>query len=628
MTSSHLIGNDSKLKPMKRITKAILLLSFCFTFGAGLSAQVVMDFIKEAPNTTWEAYRFKRYGLNYRIPFNGSADHPKGYVRVSRQLLEDGTTTKVLQLHPKSPTSTTVRGNYKKISSLPANAEFRAKVGFLKNRRTPTGNTTRFAVTIHYVENGKTRGSLVWMDNKKYTGKLTEIKVSLAAYAGKQVYFSFTVNNKDNHSQIAVFESPMVIINQESNDEITAGPNAKKTLDLFQALDGTDLVDLLETPENPYGAVDVFKGSVFYDKNEKTGVFYYLPGHFSLDWNQDKGAYQFEITYPEDDSGSKAVQISAQFSSSINPDMASLLEKLVSKVTSRKDVQVRPFPLSGTPKVSFPFAEYNIAPSDITLNQFSDFSKPMSVSWSMAQDDVQAFVAAMARRVYFDGNVSWQIENAASIEVPIHFSLIASKTIGQFYYTRAGDLLYKGFANKTPFRLKLKSIRAINKAKGSPLIFKEVLLPNTIIEPQTTFKGFDTRTKMQLNNYPAHLLLDYEILDCEECAANTARMVLKNGVKQLAQNVEIWDLGAAKFTDALAIKIEVKELVKSFHIDEGQRLEAAFEAPRLLNGQLAYSYKVTIVLPDGPLTSRTIKSSESSIYLTEAFIKEHFEEFR
>ena len=99
MTSSHLIGNDSKLKPMKRITKAILLLSFCFTFGAGLSAQVVMDFIKEAPNTTWEAYRFKRYGLNYRIPFNGSADHPKGYVRVSRQLLEDGTTTKVLQLH-------------------------------------------------------------------------------------------------------------------------------------------------------------------------------------------------------------------------------------------------------------------------------------------------------------------------------------------------------------------------------------------------------------------------------------------------------------------------------------------------------------------------------------------------
>lgn len=614
---------------MKRITKTIYLLILCCALSGNLSAQVVMDFIKDAPTVQWKASIFQRIRGNISIPFNGSSTHPKGYVSVSQQVLEDGSTKKVLQLHPKNPTNSTIEGEFKKINSLPANAEFSAKVGYIKNRRTPSGHSTRFGIGIHFIENGKKGGNIVWANNKKYTGKLTEIKVSLAQYAGKQVWFSFHINNRNNPDQIAVFENPMIIVNQDSNDEITAGPNANKTLDLFQALDGTNLADLLETPENPYGAVDVFKGKVFYDKNEKTGVFYYLPGHFSLDWNQDKGAYEFEISYPEDESGRKDVQISAQFSSSINPDMASLLEKIVSKVTQRKDVQLRPYPLPASPKVSFPFAEYNIAPADITLNQFSDFSKSMSVSWSMAQEDAQAFVAAMARRVYFDGNIKWQLSDiSAPIEVPIHFSLIASKTIGQFYYTKTGDLLYKGFKNNTAFRLKIKSIKAINKVKGSPLIFEEVLLPNTIVEPYSTFKGFKTNTKMQLNNYPAHLLLDYEILDCEECAANTARTVLKNGISQLGQNVEIWDLGASKFTNALAIKIEVKELAKSFHIEEGQRLEDAFEAPSLLNGQLAYSYKVTIVLADGPLTSRTIKSDESSIYLTEAFIKEHFEEFR
>ncbi|MGK0363625.1 MAG: hypothetical protein ACI85O_000678 [Saprospiraceae bacterium] len=616
---------------MKRITK-ILYLCFFFYFWSGniIQGQTIFDFIKEAPKAKWQAYKFQRGRGNFTIPFNGNTADKKGYVKVTRKLLEDGSTKKVLQLHPKYPTTIVASGTYGIIKSLPANAAFTAHVGFLKNRRTPSNKETHFRVSIHYSENGRKRVKTIWTSNKKYTGQLEEVKISLAEYEGKEVYFSFAVNNKRHaNPDIAVWENPIILVNQTSNDEITAGPNVKKTLNLLVEMADTKLAALIETPENPFGAVDIFKGKVFYDKNEKSGVFYYLPGHFSLDWDQKKGAYQFDITYPEDGSGEKNVRMSAQFSSSINSEMVDLLERIVSKVTNRKDVQVRPFPIAVAPKVTFPFAEYNIAQSDITLNQFSDFSKPMSVSWAMAQDDVEAFVAAMAKRVYFDGNVSWQVKGLDSaIEVPIHFSLIASKTIGQFYYTKMGDLLYKGFKNNTAFRLKLKSIKALNKVKGSPLIFEEVLLPNTIVEPYATFKGFSAQAKINLNTYPAHLLLDYEIIPCEECEANAVRSVLKNGVANLEQTVEIWDLGATKFTNALAIKLEVKELAKSINVAEGERIEKAFKAPRLLNGQLAYKYKVTIILPNGPLTSRTIKSSETSIYLTEDFIKEHFEEFR
>ena len=113
----------------------------------------------------------------------------------------------------------------------------------------------------------------------------------------------------------------------------------------------------------------------------------------------------------------------------------------------------------GDERLLFPKPELVIHNTDLvsninsaTASAFSELTGAIistNLTPFMTVDLATATFTAVTGGVFvFDGNASWQLKGLdTQIEVPVHFSLIASKTIGQFYYTKMGDLLYKGFQN-------------------------------------------------------------------------------------------------------------------------------------------------------------------------------------
>ena len=408
------------------------------------------------------------------------------------------------------------------------------------------------------------------------------------------------------------------------------GPNFAKKLYLDQVKDKR-LQSLIEKPENPFAPIDVYNDLVYFDKNEASHVYYYLPGSFSLIWDQNKGKYQFEITYPEDETGTKPVAIKARFAPSVIGELEYLLERMVYNITGVETVKVRPLniPLGRKPKVYSNLSKIKIEEGSLAVDEFADYSKPMSISCTISQGNVESFVAAMAHDFKLDGNIELPISKDSSIQVSIHFSLLTPKTLGQFYYKNPSSLFLDGFQNKSSFPIKIKKIKVLNREKAGKVLFKEIPIYDGIVPPHTTRFDFSPAIRSEVRKYPANVLLEYEMLACEPCEQEAVRALLRGQVDDFDSWVEVWDLGAYDFTNARAIKLDIDKLYLKVDVEPQKSIKKAFEAPRSGNGRLDYTYRITIITQEGKiLNSKKIHSQESSIYLNEDFIKKHFAEYR
>ncbi|MBM1107814.1 hypothetical protein JQC67_16790 [Aurantibacter crassamenti] len=414
-------------------------------------------------------------------------------------------------------------------------------------------------------------------------------------------------------------------------DSKAKGPNLAKTLNLRAELRDKDLLSLIKGPGNEFAPIDILNGELYYDKNEYSNIFYYLPGSFGLLYNKKKGTYKIELTYPEDDTGNRKVSFKAQFGSSIDENTEFLLERLLYQIAKKPTVKAVPFKMESTPKIEFPFSEFNIPTESILIIANTDYTKPMTVSWAVNQDEVQAFQASMAQDMNFNGKIWWENGEDKRLELDIDLSLQTPKTLGQFYFKKPSDLLLRGFKNSTSFPLKLNSIKVLNKEKSGNLLFDEIKLINTVVEPRSTYKDLPSEIKSKIRNFPpSDLLVEYEVLDCEECKTDAIYSMQNNKASSLSDWVQVWEIGAYEFTGASGIEVFVDKIYKRLEIKEGEKLNEAFKAPKLVNGQFSFKYRISIVLPDKVLKSRLIKNDPHtpSIMINKEFIKKHFREFR
>ena len=416
------------------------------------------------------------------------------------------------------------------------------------------------------------------------------------------------------------------------------GPNMSRTLNLLAEIHDKDVLKLIEGPDNEFAPIDILNDQVYFDQNEYSNVFYYIPGSFQLGFNKRKGNYEIKLAYPEEGDNKGKVNFTAKFVSSVNQVMEDLLEKLLYQITGKLSVKVVPLTFDSKPIVEFPFSDFNI--KNITISENSDYTKPITISWSLKADEVQNFLIAMAHEISFDGKIFLDKNSADPKELPIHMSILSAKTIGGLYYKKPSTLLSDGFKNQTAFPIKLNKIVVLNNKKSKKLIYKKYPIFGVRVKPRSTFKDFDSAIKREIRNLPSsNLLLEYEILDCEDCETNAVYSILNNRITSINDQVVITDYNAYHFTKANEIKLRIENIYKEILINKSESDENGiisnfaktnFEAPKKISGELFYKYRVLIYVNERstPYVSRLITSNEPSIDINEGFIKKHFREFR
>ncbi|MEN3010572.1 MAG: hypothetical protein ABDI20_06315 [Candidatus Bipolaricaulaceae bacterium] len=168
--------------------------------GVLASAQVLFDFVSEAPRAEW--YN----DLNVRLPFPGADTDSRGFARVlPTAVLEDGRTyANVLETHPRWQPNGMVVGRY--ALTIPADAEFTAKVGFLR------GATGTDGVTFELLwQEGDVVIRLAQVQDT-YDGQLRDIRVDLGTRAGRRGTMMLIVRAGASSSQDwAVWVEPRLV---------------------------------------------------------------------------------------------------------------------------------------------------------------------------------------------------------------------------------------------------------------------------------------------------------------------------------------------------------------------------------------------------------------------------------
>ncbi len=156
---------------MKRV---FFLLCFIFLMPAAflMTLPETYDLLGHARAAKWRNDRGRV------LPFPGSTNDPRGFVRFSPMRLEDGSTSSgILETHPRWDRGGWIEGEFS--VTVPAGSVFEAEVGFLEGASGTDG-----VVFEVFWRKGGTEAILARLE-KGYSGRLESIRADLAAYAGR-----------------------------------------------------------------------------------------------------------------------------------------------------------------------------------------------------------------------------------------------------------------------------------------------------------------------------------------------------------------------------------------------------------------------------------------------------------
>ncbi len=167
-------------------------------------ALLISDFYQDAPNASW--YNCSGDAL----PFPGASGDAQGFARYAdAYILEDGNSyDRVLEMHPQWVEHGCIIGQYNTIT-LPPNAHFRAKVGFIAATNGVCGAGDVYF--RFYILKPNVPPLLLQEWHKACDGSLLDVDVDLSAYANQSVRFALQVGAGDSSAQDwAVWVHPVI----------------------------------------------------------------------------------------------------------------------------------------------------------------------------------------------------------------------------------------------------------------------------------------------------------------------------------------------------------------------------------------------------------------------------------
>ena len=264
--------------------------------------------------------------------------------------------------------------------------------------------------------------------------------------------------------------------------------------------------------------------SIYPDKNPKSGIFYYHPRSYHLEWTPESG-HGMRILYgaAAGDGASGAVLMAARLESGLDSSevqLATVLLTAYQKRTTPKFVfkALRPLPLEKNGMdVSFGsvLGQYSIPKEKIAITALSDVLGEIEVSWVTDPVTKENLQLALVEDIGVSGEVSFSSTGGAlAPQVPISIQLADRDSFGRLRWDRN-----QGARNLTPYPMRLRYLHAlcIDPRNNLPILYTWSL-DDAALPPMARVRWDAARVPAWIDTEAKRIWVDYDVSQkCDTC---------------------------------------------------------------------------------------------------------------
>jgi hypothetical protein len=222
-------------------------------------------------------------------------------------------------------------------------------------------------------------------------------------------------------------------------------------------------------------AITRLSTSVFQDQNPASGIFYFLPQSYALEWTPAEG-YGMRMLYSAVAAGEAGeVVTAARLDAGVDTEEVELATALLREYQARhpavKFTELRPLPIDRPPDVSLTGDlqhQYDIPPEKIAVTALSDALGEVDVSWvtdTVTKENIQL---ALVEEVGINGTLALTAAGGgvpAQI-VPVRVRLADAATLGRIPWRRG-----QAWRNETPYPLRVRYLHVLVIESHTPVVY-------------------------------------------------------------------------------------------------------------------------------------------------------------
>ncbi len=340
----------------------------------------------------------------------------------------------------------------------------------------------------------------------------------------------------------------------EDHDKGIRGPGAI-SVDLLSEV-GSDI-------SLPAKAILDMSPQVYLDQNPASGVFYFLPQAYNLEWDPDEG-YGMKMLYGaavgEGQAGS--VVMAANLDSGVETGEVQFARELLLAYQRRHPgiafTELRRMPLDKAPEVSLSGGlqrQYDIAADRISLNAISDVLGEMEIQWATDTVTKENLQLALVEDVGITGSMVFTPSGGGlpPQSRPVEIQIADAATFGPFRWQR--DTAWR---NRTPYPLRLKYMHALLLENNLPIVYSWSL-GNAEVAPKAQVEFDATTVPSWLDGRAKRMWLDYAVVkDCQACDQQVVAAITGGVTSVAAAQVTFHTLTPLADVDAAEISILVR----------------------------------------------------------------------
>lgn len=358
-------------------------------------------------------------------------------------------------------------------------------------------------------------------------------------------------------------------IKTEDKNRGAQGPSAQ-SIDLLSVVN-TDL-------DVPVQSILQVRKEIYLDKNPQSGVLYYIPRAYHLQWDTDEG-YGMKMLYAatEQDAESGQVLMAMRLASGVSARDSQLVMDLARAYraahnTSLKINVIRPLPLiSEHPGISLSDSlgsHFNIAEDSIVASVVSDALEEMNVSWVTDEVTKENIQLVLSQDIGIAGDVTYDLESdeVARVSIPASVRLADQGTFGPLHWRRNTS-----WRNPTPYPLRLKYLHMMLLENNTPVIYSWDL-GRSEVPPRAQVEWDTSRVPRWLDQRAKRAWVEYAVVqDCVECDREVMRG-LTFGASRASSRQDIILRTLTPLADSGAIEIGIR-LRSRYFSSAGDTLE-------------------------------------------------------
>lgn len=382
--------------------------------------------------------------------------------------------------------------------------------------------------------------------------------------------------------------------------------------------------------------------TIFEDLNPQSGIYYYLPRSFHLDWNEGDG-YALRMLYGASaGEAAPTVYISARLASGMNPADVTLAEKLVERAfrkayPNRTFGGLKPYPISGMrPEIAS--EAYNIPKEKLVLSTGTDLAG--AINLSLATDPVtkENLQAVLTQGLGLTGTVtmvSAAVGDAqkSDVVVPLSLKLGDRPSFGHHAFSRG-----TAFRNPSPYPVRLKYLHALVEAVPGRVY--SYSLGDGLVAPGGSAQIDAREVRQWLDGFAMKMWVEYDMAPDDASHRKVAEGLFIGPDRTASAEVVFRTLTPLADTGAALIVVTIssrylepkgqteKTVTLELNKDnEAFRLKPVYLLNRTAEeekpGDPLYKYRLTVVKPDGTTKEgkEWISSSKMTVFIGSAVVK-------